>query len=130
MSDELILIYTYKAKITNAMRFKFAGYKTRISKKGINGVQIRKIGLALTGALKTKIRQMGHVDTGRMVNGIKATATIGARGEMVAKIYSRMDYWKYVDGNFEILEKAMKARKWKETEKLFNKYNQFHPKRR
>tara|TARA_R110000782_G_scaffold218071_4_gene305444 strand:- start:373 stop:750 length:378 start_codon:yes stop_codon:yes gene_type:complete len=125
MDSEYIHIYTYKARLTNAQRYKFAK-----KKKGINGVQLRKISNALTGVLKTQIRKQGHVDTGKMVNGTKVIATIGARGELVAKVFSKADYWKYVNGNFDILENAMKTRKWKEIEEQFNIYNQGHPKRR
>ena len=136
MDSEYLHIYTYKARLTNAQRYEFAekkkrkGYKTRIGKKGINGVQLRKISNALSGVLKTQIRRQGHVDTGKMVNGTKVIATIGARGEMVAKVFSKADYWKYVNGNFDILENAMKTRKWKEVEEQFNEFNQGHPKRR
>ena len=136
MGEGFELIYTYKARLTNAQRYEFAekkkrkGYKTRIGKKGINGVQLRKISNALSGVLKTQIRRQGHVDTGKMVNGTKVIATIGARGELVAKVFSKADYWKYVNGNYDILENAMKTRKWKEIEEQFNEYNQGHPKRR
>jgi superoxide dismutase len=128
MDSENIHIYTYKARINNAQRFDFAKKKTK-KKKGINGVQLRKISNALTGVLKTQIRKQGHVDTGKMVNGTKVIATIGARGVLVAKVFSKADYWKYVNGNFEILENAMKTRKWKQVEDQFNEYNQGHPKR-
>jgi hypothetical protein len=124
MENEYELIYTYKARINNSQRHNFAKRK-----KGINGVQLRKISNALTGVLKTQIRKQGHVDTGKMVNGTKVIATIGARGELVAKVFSKADYWKYVNGNFDILENAMKTRKWKEVEKQFNEYNAGHPKR-
>ena len=119
MDSEYIHIYTYKARLTNAQRYKFAK-----KKKGINGVQLRKISNALTGVLKTQIRKQGHVDTGKMVNGTKVIATIGARGELVAKVFSKADYWKYVNGNFDILENAMKTRKWKSYVKMFNEFNQ------
>jgi hypothetical protein len=133
---ESILIYTYKAKFSNSQRFQFAekkkrkGYKTRIGKNGINGVQLRKIGRLLTRVLRIQIYSQGHVDTAKMVNGIKVIATIGARGELVAKVFSKVDYWKYVNGNFDILKNAIKTRRWKEAEKEFNEYNQNHPKRR
>lgn len=136
MDSDYVHIYTYKARLTNAQRFQFAekkkrkGYKTRIGKKGINGVQLRKISRLLSGVLKTQIRRQGHVDTGKMVNGTKVIATIGARGELVAKVFSKADYWKYVNGNYDILENAMKTKEWKEIEKEFNVYNQGHPKRR
>ena len=136
MKDDLVKIFTYKARLTNAQRFEFAtnkkskGYKTRIGKKGINGVQLKRISGKLTGVLKLQISKQGHVDTGRMFNQTKVRATVGARGELVAIVLSRVDYWKYVDGNFDILKNAMKTRKWKEVEKQFNEFNQGHPKRK
>ena len=132
MNEDIHHIITLKGRITNAMRFQFAekkkrkGYKTRKKKKGISGIQLGVISRKLTGVVKTRIRQQGHVDTGKMLRKTKVIATIGARGELVAKIFST-DYWKYVDGNFDILINSQKTRKWKEIEKMFNEFNVGHP---
>jgi len=131
MNEEIILIYTHKAKFSNSERLDFAAYKRRKpkNKKGITNTELRLISRKLTGELKNQIRRQRHIDTGKMLRVTKVTATIGARGELVAKVFST-DYWKYVDGNFNILKNAMKTRKWKSYEKMFNEMNKDHPKRR
>ena len=97
-------------------------------KKGITNVQLRTISRKVTGVVKTQIRKQRHIDTGKMLRVTKVIATIGARGELVAKIFST-DYWKYVDGNFDILNNAIKTRKWKDIEKEFNEMNEGSNKR-
>ena len=121
---DITLIYTYKAKLTNTQRLEFAAYKRRKpkGKKGITNVELRLISRKLTGELKNQIRRQRHIDTGKMLRVTKVTATIGARGELVAKVFST-DYWKYVDGNFDILKNAMKTRKWKSYVEMFNEFN-------
>ena len=123
--EDITLIHTYKAKLTNTQRLEFAAYKRRRpkGKKGITNVELRLISRKLTGELKNQIRRQRHIDTGKMLRVTKVTATIGARGELVAKVFST-DYWKYVDGNFDILKNAMKTRKWKSYVKMFNEFNQ------
>lgn len=127
MIDEIIHIYTNKSKLNNALRFEFAKKKPK-KKKGITNTQLRTISRKLTGVVKTQIRKQRHVDTGKMLRVTKVIATIGARGELVAKIFST-DYWIYVDGNFDILNNAIKTRKWKEIEKEFNTLNEGSNKR-
>lgn len=131
MKEEIILIYTHKARFSNPERLEFAAYKRRKpkNKKGITNTELRLISRKLTGELKNQIRRQRHIDTGKMLRVTKVTATIGSRGELVAKVFST-DYWKYVDGNFDILKNAMKTRKWKSYEKMFNEMNKDHPKRR
>ena len=131
MNEEIILIYTHRAKFSNSERLEFAAYKRRKpkNKKGITNTELRLISRKLTGELKNQIRRQRHIDTGRMLRVTKVTATICSRGELVAKVFST-DYWKYVDGNFDILKNAMKTRKWKSYEKMFNEMNKDHPKRR
>ena len=131
MNEKIILIYTHKARFSNSERLEFAGYKRRKpkNKKGITNTELRLISRKLTGELKNQIRRQRHIDTGKMLRVTKVTATIGSRGELVAKVFST-DYWKYVDGNFDILKNAMKTRKWKSYEKMFNEMNKDHPKRR
>ena len=130
MKEEIVLIYTYKAKFSNSDRMEFAAYKRRKpkKKKGITNTELKLISRKLTGQLKNQIRRQRHIDTGKMLRVTKVTATVGARGEMIAKVFST-DYWKYVDGNFDILKNVMKTRKWKAIEKTFNEMNADHPKR-
>ena len=106
MEDEIIKIFTYKARFSNSERLEFAAYKRRKpkGKKGITNVELRLISRKLTGELKNQIRRQRHVDTGKMLRVTKVTATVGARG--------------------------MKTRKWKSYEKMFNEMNKDNPKRK
>ena len=122
MIGEIIHILTKKTKLSNTERFEFARRKNTKNKRVITNKELRLISRKLTRVLKQQIRKMGHVDTGKMVNTIEVVATLGSNGKMVAKI-SAVDYWKYVNANFEILEKAIKTRAWDKVEKEFNSLN-------
>ena len=60
MEDEIIKIFTYKAKFSNSERLEFAAYKRRKpkGKKGITNVELRLISRKLTGELKNQIRRL------------------------------------------------------------------------
>lgn len=122
MIEELVHIYTKKFNWTNSERMEFARRKKTKRKKQITNKELRKISRKLTRVLKQQIRKMGHVDTGKMVNTIEVDATIGSNRELVAKI-NAVDYWKYVNGIFGILDKAMKSRAWLKVKNEFDRLN-------
>lgn len=122
MIEELVHIYTKKFNWTNYERMEFARRKKTKRKKQITNKELRKISRKLTRVLKQQIRKMGHVDTGKMVNTIEVDATIGSNRELVAKI-NAVDYWKYVNGIFGILDKAMKSRAWLKVKNEFDRLN-------
>ena len=122
MIEELVHIYTKKFSWTNSERMEFAKRKKTKRKKQITNKELRKISRKLTRVLKQQIRKMGHVDTGKMVNTIEVDATIGSNRELVAKI-NAVDYWKYVNGIFGILDKAMKSRAWLKVKNEFDRLN-------
>ena len=122
MIEELVHIYTKKFNWTNSERMEFARRKKTKRKKQITNKELRKISRKLTRVLKQQIRKMGHVDTGKMVNTIEVDATIGSNRELVAKI-NAVDYWKYVNGIFGILDKAMRSRAWIKVKNEFDRLN-------
>jgi len=122
MIEELVHIYTKKFSWTNSERMEFARRKKTKRKKQITNKELRKISRKLTRVLKQQIRKMGHVDTGKMVNTIEVNATIGSNRELVAKI-NAVDYWKYVNGIFGILDKAMRSRAWLKVKNEFDRLN-------
>ena len=122
MIEELVHIYTKKFSWTNSERMEFARRKKTKRKKQITNKELRKISRKLTRVLKQQIRKMGHVDTGKMVNTIEVDATIGNDRELVAKI-NAVDYWKYVNGIFGILDKAMRSRAWIKVKNEFDRLN-------
>ena len=122
MINELVHIYTKKFNWSNSERMEFARRKKTKRKKQITNKELRKISRKLTRVLKQQIRKMGHVDTGKMVNTIEVDATIGNDRELVAKI-NAVDYWKYVNGIFGILDKAMRSRAWIKVKNEFDRLN-------
>jgi len=122
MIEDLVHIYTKKFSWTNSERMEFARRKKTKRKKQITNKELRKISRKLTRVLKQQIRKMGHVDTGKMVNTIEVDATIGSNRELVAKI-NAVDYWKYVNGIFGILDKAMRSRAWLKVKNEFDRLN-------
>ena len=122
MIEDLVHIYTKKFSWTNSERIEFARRKKTKRKKQITNKELRKISRKLTRVLKQQIRKMGHVDTGKMVNTIEVDATIGSDRELVAKI-NAVDYWKYVNGIFGILDKAMRSRAWMKVKNEFDRLN-------
>lgn len=122
MIEEIVHIYTKKFSWTNSERMEFARRKKTKRKKQITNKELRKISRKLTRVLKQQIRKMGHVDTGKMVNTIEVDATIGSNRELIAKI-NAVDYWKYVNGIFGILDKAMRSRAWLKVKNEFDRLN-------
>jgi len=122
MIEELAHIYTKRFKLSNPEIMEFARRKKSRGKKQITNKELKLIGRKLTRVLKQQIRKQGHVDTGKMVDTIQVDATIGSNRGLVAKI-NAVDYWKYVNGVFDILDNAMKSRAWKKIEKEFNSLN-------
>tara|TARA_R100000951_G_scaffold110793_1_gene109081 strand:- start:863 stop:1237 length:375 start_codon:yes stop_codon:yes gene_type:complete len=122
MIEELVHIYTKRFKLSNPEIMEFARRKKSRGKKQITNKELKLIGRKLTRVLKQQIRKQGHVDTGKMVDTIQVDATIGSNRGLVAKI-NAVDYWKYVNGVFDILDNAMKSRAWKKIEKEFNRLN-------
>jgi hypothetical protein len=117
--EELELIKIITARFTKNTREEFA---KRSKTNDITNKEIRKIERDLTRLLKRQIEKQGHIDTGLMVRTITVEVKPDARGKMVTKIFA-VDYWKYVNGNFDILENAEKTRAWKKIEGDFNFLN-------
>lgn len=115
MNEELIHIITLRSKL----RYNFA---TRSKTNDITKRELRQIERDLTRLLKRQIEKQGHVDTGLMVRTIKVEVRSSARGNMITNILG-VDYWKYVNGNFDIFENAQKTRAWKKIEGDFNFFN-------
>tara|TARA_R110002050_G_scaffold51356_3_gene118117 strand:+ start:353 stop:727 length:375 start_codon:yes stop_codon:yes gene_type:complete len=122
MIEELEHIYTKTFRWNNAERMEFARRKKTKRKKQITNKELRSISKKLTRVLRQQIRKMGHVDTGKMVKTIEVQATIGNSRELVAKI-NAVDYWKYVNGIFGILDKAMRSRAWLKVKNEFDRLN-------
>ena len=122
MIEELEHIYTKTFRWNNAERMEFARRKKTKRKKQITNKELRSISKKLTRVLRQQIRKMGHVDTGKMVKTIEVQATIGNNRELVAKI-NAVDYWKYVNGIFGILDKAMRSRAWLKVKNEFDRLN-------
>lgn len=115
MKEELVHIATLKSK----MRYTFA---TRSKTNDITRAQTREIERGLTRVLQRQIEKQGHVDTGLMVRTIRVKVRPDSRGKMLVDIEA-VDYWKYVNGFFDILENAQRRRDWKKLEGDFNFYN-------
>lgn len=122
MTEELEHIYTKRFRWNNAELMEFARRKKTKRKKQITNKELRSISKKLTRVLRQQIRKMGHVDTGKMVKTIEVQATIGNSRELVAKI-NAVDYWKYVNGIFGILDKAMRSRAWLKVKNEFDRLN-------
>ena len=122
MIEELEHIYTKTFRWNNAERMEFARRKKTKRKKQITNKELRSISKKLTRVLRQQIRKMGHVDTGKMVKTIEAIATLGSNSELVVKI-NAVEYWKYVNGIFNILANAMKTRAWAKVVKEFDSLN-------
>ena len=122
MTEELEHIYTKRFRWNNAELMEFARRKKTERKKQITNKELRSISKKLTRVLRQQIRKMGHVDTGKMVKTIEVQATIGNSRELVAKI-NAVDYWKYVNGIFGILDKAMRSRAWLKVKNEFDRLN-------
>jgi len=122
MIEAIETILTKRYRLSNAERMEFARRKKSKGKKQITNKELRLISRKLTRVLKQQIRKMGHVDTGKMVKTIEVDATIGSNRELVAKI-NAVDYWKYVNGIFGILDKAMRSRAWLKVKNEFDRLN-------
>tara|TARA_R110002072_G_scaffold3894_6_gene27934 strand:+ start:1091 stop:1501 length:411 start_codon:yes stop_codon:yes gene_type:complete len=122
MIEEVINILTKRYRLSNAERMEFARRKKSKGKKVITNKELRLISRKLTRVLKQQIRKQGHVDTGKMVKTIEAIATLGGNSELVVKI-NAVEYWKYVNGIFNILANAMKSRAWAKVVKEFEGLN-------
>jgi hypothetical protein len=101
------------------------GERVEMARRGksnkITSRQLRELSDRLTAILKTQIRKQGHVDTGKMVQSIEVKVT-SKRGRMITNIKA-VNYWKYVNGNFDILDNATSTRRWESVEEDFKKYN-------
>jgi len=115
MTEELIHIITLRSKL----RYNFA---TRSKTNDITRRELRQIERDLTKVLQKQIEKQGHVDTGLMVRTIKVEVRPNRQGSMVVDI-SAVDYWKYVNGRFDIFQNAQRSRAWKKIEGDFNFYN-------
>ena len=115
MKEELIHIITLKSKI----RIDLA---KRSKTNDITRRETREIERDLTRVLQKQIEKQGHVDTGLMVRTIRVKVRPNRQGRMIVDI-NAVDYWKYVNGNFDIFENAQRTRAWKKTEGDFNFYN-------
>ena len=122
MIEEVTTILTKRYRLSNAERMEFARRKKSKGKKLITNKELRLISRKLTRVLKQQIRKQGHVDTGKMLKTIEAIATLGGNSDLVVKI-NAVDYWKYVNGIFNILANAMKTRAWAKVVKEFNSLN-------
>lgn len=116
---ELELIRIIKATFSRTTRENFA---KRSKTNDITKKETRQIERKLTKLLQKQIEKQGHVDTGLMVRTIKVEVKPDARGKMVTKIFA-VDYWKYVNGRFDILSNVEKTREWKKVEGDFNFLN-------
>lgn len=115
MMEEIVHIATLKSK----MRYTFA---TRSKTNDITRAQTVEIERGLTRVLQRQIEKQGHVDTGLMVRTIRVKVRPDSRGKMLVDIEA-VEYWKYVNGFFDILENAQRRRDWKKLEGDFNFYN-------
>jgi len=115
MEEELIHIITLRSKL----RINLA---TRSKTNNITKRELREIERRLTRVLQRQIEKQGHVDTGLMVRTIRVKVRPDRRGKMVVDIKA-VDYWKYVNGNFDIFENAQRRRDWKKIEGDFNFLN-------
>ncbi|QDP49125.1 MAG: hypothetical protein Unbinned706contig1001_4 [Prokaryotic dsDNA virus sp.] len=115
MEEELIHIITLRSKL----RYNFA---TRSKTNDITKREIRQIERDLTRVLQKQIEKQGHVDTGLMVRTIKVEIRPSSRGKMITNILG-VDYWKYVNGNYDIFNNAQRTRAWKKIEGDFNFLN-------
>tara|TARA_R110002153_G_scaffold77243_1_gene198503 strand:+ start:1249 stop:1659 length:411 start_codon:yes stop_codon:yes gene_type:complete len=122
MIEEVITILTKRYRLSNTERMEFARRKKSKGKKVITNKELRLISRKLTRVLKQQIRKQGHVDTGKMLKTIEAIATLGGNSELVVKI-NAVEYWKYVNGIFNVLANAMKTRAWAKVVKEFNGLN-------
>ena len=122
MIEAIETILTKRYRLSNAERMGFARRKKSKGKKVITNKELRLISRKLTRVLKQQIRKQGHVDTGKMLKTIEAVATLGGNSELVVKI-NAVEYWKYVNGIFNILANAMKSRAWAKVVKEFNSLN-------
>ena len=122
MIEAIETILTKRYRLSNAERMGFARRKKSKGKKVITNKELRLISRKLTRVLKQQIRKQGHVDTGKMLKTIEAIATLGGNSELVVKI-NAVEYWKYVNGIFNILANAMKSRAWAKVVKEFNSLN-------
>jgi hypothetical protein len=66
---------------------------------------MREFARRIDKIIKDEIRRQDLIDTGKMIGAIKSKVTIGSMGQMDVDVKST-DYFKYVDGNFNILSNA------------------------
>tara|TARA_R110000772_G_scaffold44549_1_gene102429 strand:+ start:382 stop:732 length:351 start_codon:yes stop_codon:yes gene_type:complete len=114
MKDSQELVFTIKERNTQEFATK--------RKNTITNRELRKIERALTRLVKRQIEKQGHVDTGLMVRTIQVKVKSGARGNMITEVFA-VDYWKYVNGDFDIYNNTKRSRAYKEVQKDFNQLN-------
>jgi hypothetical protein len=81
----------------------------------------RALGRRVDRLIKNEIRRQGLVRTGRMVGSIKTTI-LNSTNQMRIDV-DGVDYLKYVDGNYDIIKRVQRGRKYKEIEEDFDKLN-------
>lgn len=86
---------------------------------------VREIELALIELVKDEIIKQDLIDTGRMLNSVNAFLNI--QGNSWTVDVTSTDYFKYVDGDFKVLQNAFKGPKYdkvvKKINELLNEYN-------
>jgi hypothetical protein len=88
----------------------------------VNRRDLRILGRRIVKIVKAEIGRQGLIDTGNMLRSIKAKVSVSSRNKMKVDI-TGIDYLKYVDGNFNVIDKAKRTRAYKKVEEDFNILN-------
>ena len=90
-------------------------------KMAVSRRDLRTLGRRIDKLIQKEIRRQGLIDTGNMLRSIKSKVTVN-RNKMKVDV-SGVDYLKYVDGNFDILDNVSRTRAYKEVEEDFDTLN-------
>ena len=86
----------------------------------------RKFASQIDKIIKDEIRRQGLVKTGKMIGSIKCKVSMGSMQQMNVDV-DAVDYFKYVNGNFSILNNAFNSSRYQtiliEFRKFVNRYN-------
>ena len=66
---------------------------------------LQAVSVLIENLIKSTIQSKGLVDTGKLLNSIKASVTISQDGAMQIKVVGE-DYFKYLDGEHNIVNDA------------------------
>ena len=88
--------------------------------------ELRKFARQIEDVIKDEIRNQDLIQTGNMLRSIKCKVAIGSMQQMDVTV-DAVDYFKYVNGDFNVLRNAFNSSKYQtiliEFRKFINRYN-------